>query len=961
MAMRGDLGELIFKDDLTKLYNRRYLANLFKSKAFTEGSISVSFLMLDIDNFKALNDTFGHQKGDELLIKLGELYRRLTDGKNRIVIRYGGDEFLFVLIGSNKEESFEFGKKLIDTFKEQFLNDSKYTDINLGISLGLATYPEDAKNSSSLISLADKAMYSAKKLGHNNIIAFGDVLQGQAHKLLCLQRLQDDSIIARENELKMLLETISSFKSPENRKWFIIIEGTDGAGKTTLLTAAKNRIKDSYIIYRKCQPFDVQIAYGLIRELLLQLLSDDQFKSVVNKELNEKQKNALGKIVPEIIKPSPKYILSKFELFDVLLTVLRKCFMQKQVIFMIDNGHFVDEPSYSVLREFVQIVENKPVVIITSNYNEGATIPHFITFKTSIVEYTEKIITEPLSEDAVTAFTTALLGGYEIDEEIMDLVFQMSVGIPLVIITLLKELLASDFIRFENSKWITSDKFEDKGLKLLKDRVYNFVGNIDETSRVVLNSASVIGEKVEFELLKGTLNRQDERITEGQIISAVDELIKENLLKTEEPFVIDNVEFTSKIIQKTVYESISDDQKKTIHNTVAEVQEERFKDNPEKVLEQLYYHYAKAGNTPKADAYSEQIKARFIESFDEGELVKYVQWKIGTAKAKIQEFNHNLDDDSLNQVLEFTRNLLSCIKFLRIYPGESSIVLETLFKTYKFLQFILESSKGFTIALEGEKLRINKFLYDPDKFDNRHMELFDFLKKKKIQSLTFLTTVGQKEFEGFTNAMLNDIEATFIEENYWENIIEKAKINSVGVVTYSYVSKEKTFDKSGDLIIELVKSFNGLLVISKVYPPTSNTVQDRTKAFIDAFKSVAGNSRECSISSSDGDILFNGKLISRGKLAGSTKDVEGLFERFGLNSIVFKSELNYADVESFLNLMEKTKRNSPEQIQKELENFKTDTITLERKEILRKIISAEEVIQLSPVERLKIFLSKSDE
>lgn len=165
----------VVTDHLTRLYNRRYFIN----RAGEEIARSLrhqsplSVLMIDIDHFKDFNDKYGHATGDRVLQTVARALQvalRTSD----ICARYGGEEFA-VLLPSTPGESACFVAERV----RRTLSDTRYTglglpaDVNVTISVGVATCPRDATRLESLIELADKALYRAKAGGRNQVALYG--------------------------------------------------------------------------------------------------------------------------------------------------------------------------------------------------------------------------------------------------------------------------------------------------------------------------------------------------------------------------------------------------------------------------------------------------------------------------------------------------------------------------------------------------------------------------------------------------------------------------------------------------------------------------------------------------------------------------------------------------------------------------------------------------------------------
>lgn len=155
-------------DGLTGLPNRILLYDRFKMAAAhaERENKKMAIMMVDLDRFKRINDKLGHDFGDRLLVAVAG---RLTDAlrKSDTVARMGGDEFVLQLPEiDDKEHAVTVAQKIIQDFSRPFMLQGQ--KINVTVSLGVVIYPDDGKNIDSLIKIADKLMYRAKKDGRNN-------------------------------------------------------------------------------------------------------------------------------------------------------------------------------------------------------------------------------------------------------------------------------------------------------------------------------------------------------------------------------------------------------------------------------------------------------------------------------------------------------------------------------------------------------------------------------------------------------------------------------------------------------------------------------------------------------------------------------------------------------------------------------------------------------------------------
>jgi diguanylate cyclase (GGDEF)-like protein len=156
--------ELVHTDDLTGLYNARRLLEFLDyetDRARRYGS-ALSLVFLDLDYFKAINDTHGHLVGSRLLAEMGQVIRRSIRSTD-VAARYGGDEFVVVLPNTDKKGALTMANNLRERIKGgYFLADQGYR-IRVTASFGVATFPDDAESKLALIRLADQAMYRVKE------------------------------------------------------------------------------------------------------------------------------------------------------------------------------------------------------------------------------------------------------------------------------------------------------------------------------------------------------------------------------------------------------------------------------------------------------------------------------------------------------------------------------------------------------------------------------------------------------------------------------------------------------------------------------------------------------------------------------------------------------------------------------------------------------------------------------
>jgi len=166
------LKELSNTDHLTHLFNRRYMMTILEremQRAQRKGS-PLSFIIMDIDHFKRINDTFGHQQGDVVLVAIAALAKRDLRSYD-VAARYGGEEFVLILPETTHEEALLVAERIRCNIQQQAFP-PPLNATHITISMGVSTYPYPAVSSiDDLIHTADDALYRAKENGRNQVLS----------------------------------------------------------------------------------------------------------------------------------------------------------------------------------------------------------------------------------------------------------------------------------------------------------------------------------------------------------------------------------------------------------------------------------------------------------------------------------------------------------------------------------------------------------------------------------------------------------------------------------------------------------------------------------------------------------------------------------------------------------------------------------------------------------------------
>jgi diguanylate cyclase (GGDEF)-like protein len=170
LRLRDTLRIQSIRDPLTGLFNRRFMEESLQLEVrrAARNGWPLGTIMLDLDNFKAHNDTFGHEVGDTCLREVGNFLQVHVRGED-LACRYGGDEFIIILPGASLQVTHKRAEKLREQIKHLRV---PYNGRSLGpltLSLGAAVFPEHGSTAECLLRAADGALYKAKKQGRDQV------------------------------------------------------------------------------------------------------------------------------------------------------------------------------------------------------------------------------------------------------------------------------------------------------------------------------------------------------------------------------------------------------------------------------------------------------------------------------------------------------------------------------------------------------------------------------------------------------------------------------------------------------------------------------------------------------------------------------------------------------------------------------------------------------------------------
>ncbi|MBI5197909.1 MAG: diguanylate cyclase, partial [Nitrospirae bacterium] len=233
--MRDLLERKANRDDLTDLYNRRYFEIRLEEEIARANQNKDTFVILlcDIDGFKAINDSWGHQAGDEALKTVAQCLKESTRGTD-FVARWGGDEMVAFISNTGREGGLITAERIRKSVRKK----REKADLDLDLSIGVTLFPEHGKNAHELLRLSDKALYIAKKGGDKIHVG-------------------EEEYRVDENSVKIVFQPVVDIRT--NRTLGYEALGRDPQGKVSILDLFKRYQVVGQLTELKCLCFTMEI------------------------------------------------------------------------------------------------------------------------------------------------------------------------------------------------------------------------------------------------------------------------------------------------------------------------------------------------------------------------------------------------------------------------------------------------------------------------------------------------------------------------------------------------------------------------------------------------------------------------------------------------------------------------------------------------------------------------------
>jgi diguanylate cyclase (GGDEF)-like protein len=920
-----DPSRLIFEDELTGIHNRRFLLSYLEHKVRWDSGLDypLSLLIIDLDSFKQVNDTYGHDTGDQALMWLATLLAEVG-GESALPIRYGGDEFVLVLPKTDRVAAREMADRLLQRSRDREfrLRDAALT-VPISLSIGFATAPDDAENSRDLFQAADTALFHAKQSGRNQVASAADIDPEKVFAKTALYRLKATGIAGRDDEMAIVSEALAELSQGQSP--FLIVESAPGMGKSTFLEEVRRNLAgdDSFCVAKLAgDPHEAYRPYYLAGRLLLNLLNlrEDKGADLLG-QLSKEETAHLGRVLPQLVQEEDldfeeEDATLRQAIFSTLAQFLPQVVDYRPLVLIIDDLQYADEATLVLLRILIQtkklttfICGSSLEFLKLSGEEEASPLERFYSRRHKDLGI-RRVTLRPLSKDDIAEYLKGVFpsmiapDGFEAD------LASITQGNPLFLGEIIRKLVTDGKVTLVGQEWLIEALEEGYLPRSLEEIVTQKIADLDEEGRELLERASAIGEDIPLSVLTGSSEFDENKVQEF-----LDRAEALGLVSLDFQINDEVMRFLGKRVLDIAYGAIDGDRRKGLHEEVGAYQENLYQQRLLPSASLLAYHFKRSANQEKARRY-EQVQLAFNQTvFSPEEAAAYA----GEFLEEEVVTEQRLEKESLPHVPYFLRSLTSAVRSVQLYPSESKKITESLDSVEQSLAAILAKNERLHLAqaqrvllVNGQRLEVSRFTMLADTF-------LRLLTRSELQGIVINRGAGGEEIRTLVTT-LGKLKPENIEQGYWREFALENGLDNIELrqVRYSRLRRKKgraapqqiiddeelTADELRDLP-KVLRTLLGATQNAKLYPMDSRSVTRSLEQLHEALTGILGGKQALTLAKAGQSMLVNGAKVDTSGYTPLATNVLEMMDYVGLNSITFSAHLPASELETFVGGMQK--------------------------------------------------------
>lgn len=580
-------------------------------EAATVSGQALSLLIMDVDHFKLINDTYGHLQGDDVLTEVAEILRKNLRGYD-VPARYAGDEFVALLPDTPVEGAREVAERICAAIRGHTfgVRDHSRGTLTVNVSIGVATYPDHGADYDTLFAAADRALYQVKRQGRDGVAIARGADEAPAHLPLSIDRF-----VGRVEELRALVRLLEDATMGKPR--VVAVTGEAGIGKTTLLRQLEPevRLRAGSLVTGRCHEADVQPPYAPWAEVINHVL---RFDITPRRGWHE-----LPRLIPGLAGadgPAPMEQPSggsKYMLLEEIAEFIREAAHDRPLVIVLDDMQWGDSASWDTLEYLLPQLEGERLLIcltMRAEETQGEVLER--RRRLSRNEIFHELTLSRLSREELKQWIEAAFHRQDVGRELLSFLYRQTEGNPLFVVQVLRTLVDEGHVWYTGERWEWRPVSELRLPVAVSDLISRRLDRLSPKAKQILTGAAVIGREFELDLAidAGFGSEED-------LLDAVDEAIRASVLQSAAERGGDRYAFAHVKMAEVLRDAQNPRRLKKLHERVAQAIERRSPD----AIADIVTHYDRAGNTEKTHAYALLAADRARNVYAHQEATEYLR------------------------------------------------------------------------------------------------------------------------------------------------------------------------------------------------------------------------------------------------------------------------------------------------------------------------------------------------
>lgn len=599
MAGGSDGAKLVIQglDALTGFPGRNLLESIQDEFSRRDSGSQWTFLMIDVDHFKLINDIYGHLIGDQVLAEVARILRknlRNTDA----MIRFGGDEFLGIFRNTSTDLCLNYSERVMEEIRKTAL----VKNLKPSLSIGLADSSPDDRDLAVMIDRADKALYNAKESGRGRISFAVD-----ARSLRSQGTIRLSHFVGRRSELTSLRQLLDESISEGSR--FALIEGDAGVGKSRLANEMVHyaQFRKCLLIKAACFEFGDSEPYGFVlvplREIIRELSESEMHQLYSTLEPFHPATAELFPSLDFTVSQDMQFFREerlKFRIFEDLSRLLTVISSISPMLFIIDDVQWMTTPDLELLKYLVRSSASARITFVATMRTREKTSDivrrHLATLNRSVPFLNLKL--SNLEQQETYNLIMFALKDPNIPVRALDTIYRQCGGNPFFLEELINSLIQTGSIaRSSSGDWsyhVSSDlKLPESLAQLIEARLYP----LSTVSRNYLRIAALTAGSFSVEML---CSASGDRAID--VIQGLEEPVQLGLIACESGEGDPVYRFAHDTICSFLHRELSAAMKMVYHKRLAEYLEARcITDSKDDLVIAMAYHYSLSDDRRKSN------------------------------------------------------------------------------------------------------------------------------------------------------------------------------------------------------------------------------------------------------------------------------------------------------------------------------------------------------------------------